>query len=231
MKRALGVVTMLCLTFLGVAPWAVAGDGAFSGGGGPLVVGALLDLRELERSLQGIVEIQGDFDLGDQSLFLLRGGGGFGGPELRFGGLGLEGEWSFAVMGNSEFSRLTLKLGGGGFLMDRLIADTDQGGVSLGAVIGGGEWTVRLSKNAQGSFSEIVRQPVSLEMHRSFWFASPYVSAEFRIFDFVGLRASAGYWVTLSFEDWKVQDGPVAVGGPLRNVGFPFLQLMLVFGG
>jgi len=225
------VVVVLCLLSLWTAPGAFAEEGAFSGGGGPLVMGALLDLSELERSLQGIVQIQGDFSLGGQPVFLLRGGGGFGGPELRFGALGMEGQWTSPIIGESQFDRMTLSLGGGGFLMDRLIADTDQGAVSLGVVLGGGEWKLRLNKDAQGDFGKIIRQLVLLELRRSFWFALPYISTEFRIFDFVGVRFGAGVWAMLSFEDWKIPDGPAAAGGPLRNGLFPLLQLMLVFGG
>ncbi|OGF57387.1 MAG: hypothetical protein A2Z21_05985 [Candidatus Fraserbacteria bacterium RBG_16_55_9] len=230
-RKLLGVATMITLVCLGVMPRAAVGE-SFSGGGGPLLLGAFLDLSELEQSLQGIVKIQGDFNLGEnQSLFLLRGGGGFGGSTLRLGGMGMEGSWTFPVLGESAFDRVALTLGGGGFLMDRLIAETDQGGVSLGILIGGGEWRLHLSKSAQGSFGEVIRQPVSLELHRSFWFASPYLSAEFRMLDFVGLRVGAGVWATLSFDDWNVQNGPPAAGGPLRNVIFPALQFMVVFGG
>ena len=230
MRKWLSVAAMILIISMGVTPQVDALGGAFSGGGGPIVMGAFLDLSELERSLQGMVKIQGDFNFGDQALFLLRGGGGFGGGRLRLGGMGMEGSWTFPVLGESEFDRIKLTLGGGGFLMDRLIADTDQGSVSLGVLIGGGEWQLQLSKDAQGSFGEIIRQPVSLELHRSFWFASPYLSAEFRIFDFVGLRFGVSAWATLSFDEWAVQNGPPAAGGPLRNVVFPALQLMLVFG-
>jgi hypothetical protein len=233
MKHRVGVpiLMLLVLLWLGLAPWTMAQSGVFKGGGGPLVAGALMDLGELERSLQGIVAIQGDFDLGDRSLFLLRGGGGFGGPTLRFGGVGMDGHWSFPVTGESEFTRVTISFGGGGFLIDRVLQEFDYGGVSLGAVIGGGQWGLRFSKDTQGSFEQVIRQPASLELHRSFWFVAPYLSTEYRIFEFVGLRTGVGYWITFSFEDWKIQDGPAAAGGPLRNLGFPFFQLMLVFGG
>ena len=231
MRASGGAWAVLVVIGLVAISWPVAAGGGFSGGGGPFIVGVFFDLGELERSLQGIVRIQGDLDLGDQSLFLLRGGGGLGGPEFRFGGMGMQGEWTYPVTGESEFDRMTLTVGGGGFLMDRLIGETEDAGFSLGAVVGGGEWTLRMNKDAQGSFGEIVRQPVSLELHRSFWFALPYASVEFRIFEFVGIRAGAGFWATLSFDDWKIPGGPVAPGGPLRSTLSPLLQLMLIFGG
>lgn len=230
MRSMLGVMVLILAVFVGAVPRISAQDGVFFGGGGPIVLGALLDLSELEHSLQGMVKIQGDFKLGTQPIFLMRGGGGFGGSGLRLGGMGVGGQWAFPTS-QSEFDRLTLTLGGGGLLVDQVVTEADRGGLSLGLVIGGGNWSLRLEKGAQGHFEDLVRQPLSLELNRSFWFAMPYANGELKVLEFMGLRVGAGFWFALSFEDWKLPNGQTATGGPLKSAFFPVLQLMLVFGG
>ena len=206
--------------------------GAYSGGGGPLFVGALLPLEDLERSLQGLVNIEGDVVWGGRSLYLLRGGEGFGGVDLRIGGFGAGGEWTYAVSpsGTSEMEEVSISLGLGGLLLEKLLAETEQGGLSFGTVLGGGSWELQLRGPARGDFASLVRNPPKqLKLERPFWFVFPYLSLEWKVFPFAGVRLKAGYGFALSFEEWK-HDGDPVPGGPLRSVGFPTVEFMLIFG-
>lgn len=62
------------------------------------------------------------------------------------------------------------------------------------------------------------------------WFVLPYLSLEWKVFPFAGVRLKAGYGLTLSFQEWE-HDGDPVPGGPLRSVGFPAVEFMLIFGG
>jgi hypothetical protein len=214
------------------APSAGAREGAFAGAGGPALIGALMDLSELERNFQDLIDIKGDLVFEDQHVFLMGGGGGFGGDDIRLGGFGGGGDWSFTSQEKAEFDHVSLDLGWGGFLMDQLLFEDQWGGLSVGLVLGGGEWTLRVSKDVQGDFKDlIIKPPLYLELHRSFWLALPYVSMEFRILGFMGLRVGAGYWLSLSTGEWKLPDERVVPGGPLKTMVFPVFQLMVIFGG
>lgn len=204
----------------------------FSGGGGPLLLAVKLDLSGLEQALDGLVDIRGDLNLGGQSLFLMKGGGGFGGGHLRLGGMGGGGEWTYAVRGESPFDQAMISLSFGGFLIERLMGQTGGVGIAFGAVLGGGSWTLEFSEQVQGGFQEIISAPPHyLKLERPFWNVLPYLAVELKWLDFLGARVSAGYGLSLSFDDWKLPGGQSAPGGPLKSVGFPFVQLMLVFGG
>ena len=232
-QRVACAVLVLMLSGAIAPPVWAGGGGAFEGAGGPVFISALLDLSELERSFHNLIEMKGDLEFNGKPIFLMGGGAGFGGGnETRFGGIGGGGHWSLIPTGTAEFNRATLELGWGGFLMDQLLIEGNVGALSVGAVIGGGSWTLHVSKDPQGEFGDLViKPPLYLELHRSFWLAMPYVSAEFKIFAFVGLRVSAGFWLSISLEEWKLPDDRVVPGGPLKGMIFPVFQVMLAFGG
>jgi hypothetical protein len=207
-------------------------QGVFSGAVGPLFMSALLDPSAVQNLLPGL-GFAGDLNVGGSELFLLHGGGGFAGSDpLRMGYLWTDGRWSLALNKDSKFDRAALSLGYGGAMLERLVSESGNVGFSLGAVLGGGEWGLQLSKTPLGSFEDLLlNPPVSLALHRSFWFVLPYVSAEFKILDFAGMRVGVGFWQALSFDDWRLSDGQSVVGGPLKSTGCPVFQLMLVLGG
>jgi hypothetical protein len=210
-----------------------AREGAYEGAGGPALIGALIDFKELAESFRGLVNIKGDitFD-GKTEIYLMGAGGGFGGDDIRLGGFGGGGHWSFGIGEKAEFDRVTLELGWGGFMMDQVLVDGRLGAVTVGMVLGGGGWTLQVSKDAQGNFGDlIVKPPLYLELHRSFWMAMPFASIELKILEFMGVRLGGGYWLSLSTEEWKFSDDRTAPGGPLKTMIFPVFQLMVIFGG
>ena len=206
------------------------GNRTFIGGGGPIAWGALFDLDRLEAALDGVAQFGGDLQFGDRSAYLLMGGGGFGGRQFRTGGAGGGGSWTSPTSAASAFDQVTLDVSMGGFQIESLVAEHDGFGLSLGALLGRGGWTLTLTRNVSGAFSEIADEPAMLEMDRSFWFAMPFASVEYKFIPFMGLRLGGGMGATLSFGDWHVSSGPVAPNGPLKNTLFPVIQVMVVFG-
>lgn len=205
----------------------------FTGGGGPLLMGFLLDLRELNASLQGIMDLSSPLSVGGRQVLWASGGFGFGGSTFRFGGFGAGGEWSFPVRReDTPFNQVRLSIGLGGLLAEQLVSETAFGGFVLGILAGGGGWTLQLLESVQGDFRDLIENPPRyVELERGFWFALPYLSFETLVFEFIGLKLIGGYGLTISLEDWKLPDGRPVPGGPLGMTLLPFVQFMLVFGG
>lgn len=206
-----------------------ANSGPFLGGGGPLFVGALLDLSGLEASVPGVHFRP---DLGNNGIFLLRGGGGFGGNEaLRMGGLGVGASWTTPVENSSEFDKARFSLDYGGVTLERLIGTQRQLAAAIGVLLGRGSFELQLFHSVSGDFAQVTAHPNSVQLKRSFLFAQPYLSAEYKLLDFAGLRVTLGYWFSVSFSGWQLSGGQSVVGGPLTSLGMPVIQIMLVFGG
>lgn len=203
----------------------------FVGGGGPSFWGAFFDLAALESELSNVAAFDGDLQFNDTSVYLLKGGGGFGGRRVRTGGVGASGGWTSPASEASAFDQARLDFGMGAFQVESLVAEDDGFGVSLGALLGRGNWSLTLSRTVSGSFADVVAEPATLEMNRSFWLAMPYVSLEYKLVEFAGVKLGGGMGATLSFGDWQVSGGTVTPGGPLKNTLFPVVQVMFIFGG
>jgi len=202
--------------------------GPFAGGGGPIYVAAVLDLKELETALNGV---HFEPDLGSNGAFLLHGGGGFGGEKIRFGGLGAGATWTTRVENSSQFDKAQFMLSYGGVTIERLLGTHQQMAASAGALLGWGSFGLELSHSVSGDFSEVTTSPNSVRLERPFYFAQPYLSAAVKLLDFVGLQVAVGYWFSVSFSGWHLTNGQAVIGGPLTTLGMPTLQFMLVFGG
>jgi len=204
-------------------------SGPFLGGGGPLFVAALPDLSALENSVPGVHFRP---DLGNKGAFLLRGGAGFGGnPTLRIGGLGAGASWTAPVENSTEFDTARFSLDYGGVALERLVGVHQRLAASLGLLLGRGSFELQLLRTVSGDFAQVTAQPNSVQLKRSFLFAQPYLSAEYKLLDFAGLRVTLGYWFSLSLSAWRLSGGGQALGGPLTSLGMPVVQVMLVFGG
>jgi hypothetical protein len=204
------------------------------GGGGPSLLVALFDFTELEKALlPASPKFEGDLVLDKNKLYLLWGGGGFGGPgRLRFGGGGWGGEWTVSYpMESKRFDQAKLTVEGGGFTTDLLLADTNRLDLSVGVSIGGSDITLLLdNKVSKPDWDELIKGPKSLEMSRSYLMIEPYVSVQLRLTVFMGLRLSAGYLLQTSFGEWELKDETQAKNGPLKTLTAPVFSVMLFFG-
>ncbi|HED03626.1 MAG TPA: hypothetical protein ENI60_02525 [Candidatus Fraserbacteria bacterium] len=229
--RAALILLLAALALL--APSARADEGGlFNIGGGPVYLGALLNLSDLAASLQGI-RFPGDLTLGGRKVFLMQGVAGLVGSRLRFGGLGAEGHWTLPLQTNAEFDQASLSLHYSGLLLEQLaaVSRTAQMGLWLGTIVGRGDWALRLSKTPQGDFSSLVSRPLTVQLRRSFVFALPYFSMEFKFLSFAGLRVGGGWLITFSLDDWRLPGGQIVGGGPLQSLSAPVFQLMIIIGG
>ncbi len=207
-------------------------QGAFNGGGGPLMMGALFDLSELKEAFKNTLNISGDINFGEEEYYLMYGGGGFGGSDIRLGGMGASGEWTFPVNGEAAFDRVLFNVHFGGFMFESVIGSTDQGGLSIGGVLGMGNLELQLIQDFQGSFDDFIADPpLKFAMTRTFWYAQPFVAVEVQLLEFMGVRLSGSYNIGFSLGEWELSDEQEVPGGPLKSMGFPSIQLMVVFGG
>lgn len=203
-------------------------DETFFAGGGPSARALFLDLSSLNAHLPG-AGFAADFKLGGRAIFFMSGGGGFIGDRLRIGGAGAERSWVVSIDG-PNFDRVGLFFQYDGFLIEALMK-ARRGGIALGGVFGTGRIALRLSKASLGRFEEVIKQPNSLELSREFFIVQPYLSTEFKLLDFVGLKLEVGFLFGLGQDDWKLTDGTEVPGGPLNTISTPTLNIMLLFGG
>ncbi|MBI1743819.1 hypothetical protein HYR54_12245 [Candidatus Acetothermia bacterium] len=203
-----------------------------SGGGGPLMTAALLDLKELENALPGLT-FGGDFTVSDKKIFLMAGGGGLGGPgHMRFGGEGWGGEWNVPYDDKThDFNRAILSIDGGGFLIEHILHSSEKIGLSIGASIGGSDVKLRLFKQISSQpWADVVRSAKSLELKRSYFMVEPYISIRLTPVGFISFRISVGYLYQMSFEDWELPDETKATSGPLKTLSAPVFSVMIYFG-
>lgn len=219
------VIAGILFTFISIVTAGVAqASERFFAGGGPGIVALLLDLKSLNAYLPGR-GFAGDFTLGGSTVFVMSGGGGFIGNRLRIGGIGTERSWGVSL-NDSRFGRAELS-----FKYDGFLIEWARGGISLGGMLGSGTLSLRLSQTLSGSFAEVITQPSSLELAREFFMVQPYVSLEFKLAAFIGLRMEVGFLFGLSLADWRLADGTTVPGGPLSTLGAPAFSIMLIFGG
>jgi hypothetical protein len=226
-KLALGLVLAMTISIS-----AAADSGPYDGGGGPIVMGAMIDFSELQGVFENTLDISPDFELGDDEIFIFYGGGGFGGADFRVGGVAAGNEWTFPTLGESPFDSVQLSFDIQGFWVESFISEAPMGGVSVGALLGWADIELRLVQDFSGSFEEFIKSPpLKFSMSRDLWFVQPFVSAEIQVLEFMALKVTGGYWQGLSFGEWHLSDGQSVPGGPMKNIGFPYLQFMILFGG
>ena len=96
----------------------------------------LIDWQALEDRFDGHMDFAGDFEFNDQQVYLQYGGGGFGGSDLRLGGVGVGAEWTIPLTGESPFDRIMISFDIQGFWIEQFISEFDRGGISIGGLIG-----------------------------------------------------------------------------------------------
>lgn len=190
------------------------------GGGGPMPALLFLDLSELNRIL-----LANGYGPLNEMVFLM-GGGGFGGlvKNMRFGGLGAEGDVS-SVLGQKV---ATLSIGFGGFMIERGLFAGERYSLAVGAVIGGGDAELTLVDHRPSSFEDAISDPPNTSLTRSFFAIETYVGIDFALLDWIMLKVNVGYLWTLG-NPWK-QDG-LPLPGPPQSFNAPLIQIMIAFGG
>ncbi len=205
--------------------------GAFFAGGGSVYGLALFDFKELNEALPG-VKFTGDFRFGEESAFLVHGGGGFGASDLRFGGRGVGGSWVVPVESErSEFDRAELKVDYGGFFFEFLLNEPPGLPIFAGLLIGGLDLELRLLREPPPDFAEAISAPFLAELKRTYFLLEPYLSTEFRVLDFMGLKLEAGYLLAFSTREWRAPLNERLDNGPLRTLFAPTFEVMFIFGG
>lgn len=203
--------------------------GAFFAGGGPSYGLAFFDFEELNEALPG-VEFTGDLAFGDRSAFFIRGGGGFGASDLRFGGRSAGGSWTVPV-GSGQFDRAELKVDYGGFFFEVLLGGRFRLPFYAGLLIGGLDLELRLMREPVPDFAGAISAPFLAELKRSYFLLEPYLSTELRLLEFMGLKLGVGYLMAFSNREWYTPFKEELSDGPLRALFAPALEVMIIFGG
>ena len=187
-KKVLGALSFgfIALLVYSTAGWA---HGPFDGGGGGILSGALIDWQALEERFNGELDFAGDFEFNDEQVYLQYGGGGFGGSDLRLGGVGVGAEWTIPLTGESPFDRIQISFDIQGLWIEQFISEFDRGGISIGGIIGIADMRLSLIQDFTGTFDDfLVQPPLKFAMTRDYWFVQPFISTEVQLVDFMGTQ-------------------------------------------
>jgi hypothetical protein len=196
-------------------------SGFFRGGAGGFDAYMLpLNVGKINTELEKI-----GLDSFDENIFMTGGGGwGFLGRGIRVGGLGAGGYVLSSGKPGIEGAtakEVSLTLGYGGFVIEKVFHPFSKSELYFGAMIGGGSATLELIKWGESiTWSEIWNSGYSVESDTSFsYFRSyqtkidndffallPTVGFRYNIFRWCAIGANIGYLYTRVDEDqWKME--------------------------
>ena len=196
-------------------------EGKGIGAGGPMPGWIMLDLSELSM----VLAAHGYAPFPIEGMFTM-GGGGWGGflQGWRFGGFGMGGETSSSLGDKTA----KLSLGFGGFFIGYGLYSGDAYDVMVGTLLGGGGAELSLLDHRSEGFERAITSPPNTVLQRGFFALQPQLSVAFPIFEWLSLRVSGGYLLTLG-GSWE-QDGQELMGPP-ANFNAWVVQVMISFGG
>jgi len=159
-----------------------------------------------------------------EGSFVLYGGMGLGGNDLRFGAGGFGG--SLAARAGEKYARLSLGFGGASW--EIVVLESGDFSATVGSFFGGGGVELRLRSRNYSSFGDALAHPADLYLSRGFFLFLPYVSMELWPTNRIGIRVTAGNLVAFP-GPWEA--GEAALPGPPEGLRGPFFSVLLAFGG
>jgi hypothetical protein len=214
-------------------------DAPFGGGGGFIPGWYIPNMDPLNKELKTI----GAPELSTSGLFTT-GGGGFIYlgiiPNVRFGGLGFGGSKSedgrINSQGNTYDFETIYSLSGGGLTIEYTLPFVKNIGVSVGALIGGGNVTIETYRNGS-TFSwdgvwnnNSSTENVSQTFKNNFWILSPTLNIDFPFYRFLSFRLGAGYQFSLG-DEWRAENDKSISGVPSDLNGRSFFIQSGIFIG
>ncbi|MFI5237089.1 MAG: hypothetical protein ACHQLA_04055 [Ignavibacteriales bacterium] len=159
---------------------------------------------------------------------------------LRLGGMGFGGSLSSSQTINNLNYEVDYKLEGGGFSVEYTLPFIKNIGVSIGAVIGGGNLELNTYRN-DGQFSwngiweefsnpDSTTENYSRMLQNSFWMFTPTINIDYPIYRFVSLRIGAGYQLTFG-DEWTVDNDQAVSNVPSDLNGDSFFIQSGIFLG
>jgi hypothetical protein len=169
------------------------------GGGGPMWFRFSPDLNKLNLKVSdiGLKKL-------NSSISLWGGGGwGFVSDNFRIGGLGAGGSVTSKGIVDSVSKEVNLSIGFGGVTGEYVLRPINRVELSLGALLGWGGVTIKLSKNKgpiswDGIWGDY-KQPVgsvntSSSLKNSFFGFMPWIGVKYSILEWMGIGANIGYF-------------------------------------
>jgi len=212
-------------------------DSPFGGGGGYLAGWYVPNVDPINVQLKslGLPELS-------TSGFYTSGGGGFIYigliKNLRLGGMGYSGSMSESSVSNGVDRESMYSLGGGGLTIEYTLPFVKNFGVSVGAIVGGGNLTVDLFRNSGSTNWDDVWQNLEdgnsansyKKINKTFWTFTPTINVDIPLYRFVLLRIGAGYQIAAGGE-WKVNNDQsiTSVPSDLNGNSF-FIHTGIYFG-
>lgn len=214
--------------------------GYFRGGAGGWDVYYLpLDLAALNSTLSttGITPFV-------EEIYMVGGGGfGFVGKKIRIGGLGTSGEVIATGTMNGLQKEVKLKVGFGGFTIDKVFHPFNKTEIACGLMIGGGSADLKFTQwsgpvfwsdivsgySATGDSSAFFDHQNSLSTN--FFSLMPSVSLRYNVFRWFAVGAHVGYLYTrMDQRGWRME-GKKIEGFPDLDFSNVMYRLSFYFGG
>jgi hypothetical protein len=178
------------------------------------------------------------------------GGWGMGhvGGGWRVGGLGYgylaeaEGVYTDPATGEQYNRRVSLEVGGGGFILEYSPWMIGPVNLGAGAVLGWGGAQVQLQQDTGVyDWDELTQQYVgppsegeniSTDLMQGFVMAEPYVTARVHLLDWMAFSGTAGYhFNSLQAQNWMYAERDISGNGPDIDMNNFFFRFGFVFGG
>lgn len=149
---------------------------------------------------------------------------------------GLRPGWNVALLGSTASTRsrngakeARLGLSFIGAAAEYALPTASRLEISVGFQLGYGNASLSLIHARPVTTEEGVESPADTVFQSSFFAIGPRVGAEIPIKDWMGIRASAGYWWALGTPRWR--HGGDTMGGIPADLSAPSFEIELYFGG
>ncbi|NUN10188.1 MAG: hypothetical protein HUU54_13530 [Ignavibacteriaceae bacterium] len=214
-------------------------DAPFGGGGGFVPAWFIPNVDDINTKLVGF----GTEEL-STSGFFASGGAGFAYigviPNLRIGGIGMSGTMKATGIKDGTEREIIYSNSFGGFTAEYTLPFIKSFGVSIGAILGGGELSLMVSRN-KGSYqwNEIWTEISDTSLHASsftrsfrqdYFTIAPTLNIDIPLYRFLAVRIGAGYAFAFG-SDWKVDNEKEIFNVPDSfNGNNLFIQAGVMFG-
>ncbi len=214
-------------------------DAPFGGGGGFLPAWFIPNVDDINTKLGAF----GTEKL-STSGFFATGGAGFAYigfiPNVRIGGLGMAGAMDATGIKDGTEREVIYTNSFGGFTVEYTVPFIRSIGVSVGAIIGGGNMNLQISRN-KGTYdwnniwneisdTSLNASSFTRTFKKDYFTVAPTITIDIPIYRFLGVRVGAGYAFAFG-GDWKIDNDREIFNVPdTFNGNNLFIQTGVMFG-
>lgn len=181
----------------------------------------------------------------DENIFLSGGGGwGYVGRGIRIGGIGAGGRVTSrgTPFGGNDTKEVVLRMGFGGFIIEKVFHPFNRSEIYLGTMIGGGNVNIEFSQWSENTtwdhlwsgydstYTDGFRTYQN-SIHTNYFMLLPTIGIRYNIFRWAAVGLNVGYLYTHKSQDgWKME-GRTITGIPEIDFSNVICRFNIYFGG